>query len=689
MVRPNVIYSGGQSRRVQPSSAHRLHSLTSGGDNMDDDVRIRHVARARQSDLFCMVWNRSWEELLRRATAPTSRPNELDLQDDSTGNTLLHEACRLDPPPDVIRAMKGSCRIQNHQGATPFHIAASHRISAEALRVLLDCAAAADNNGGAAAAAESASPFHHLHHHQQTSPTADLSNKGRAPIHYACMSFRGLDIDAFLLLLDETLKHGNLVVQNDDTLYDLDEFSDDEDEEMYKDYQLPDDKGTDENNYFDGQQQQQTVNVMSLKDALGMTPLALLFRRYRQRVRSVISTVDRLNNESPRQAALASALMVRAELGELWEKARRIVARLTQERLIREGRQAESETQQESLSQEGVRSPAEAAVKQEAAAWAAEKYGKGSPPDEGRDDVLPVYVEAADRDRSLSPVPKVGGGGDGGVRSSRTGNCSASDTDEEKLDSSSPESMAGRCRQFRIVHASVGLIGYGCPPEMIRLAISIHPHQVREMDEDGNLPLHIAVKASSYLTETAECNQMAAAAAMAASNGSSAADDLSVLSDAMSFFSTATISQTPNPFDKVIKILLQHYPEGARIPHGQTGELPLVTAIQSGYRTWDDGIRTLLNAYPPALHNKKLMDPGLYPIVLALVSTVSLNDDVDEGGNDGGNTHNNHHKSSLHRFSRSKRRRHDDCARTTLFELLRTKPEWLTPEGRRQDDETS
>ena len=42
-------------------------------------------------------------------------------------------------------------------------------------------------------------------------------------------------------------------------------------------------------------------------------------------------------------------------------------------------------------------------------------------------------------------------------------------------------------RQFRIVHASVGLSGFGCPPEMVRLAISIYPHQVREMDENGNL----------------------------------------------------------------------------------------------------------------------------------------------------------------------------------------------------------
>ena len=42
-------------------------------------------------------------------------------------------------------------------------------------------------------------------------------------------------------------------------------------------------------------------------------------------------------------------------------------------------------------------------------------------------------------------------------------------------------------RKFRIVHASIGLTGYGCPLEMIRLAVSINPNQVREMDDEGNL----------------------------------------------------------------------------------------------------------------------------------------------------------------------------------------------------------
>lgn len=559
--------------------------------------RLQPIATARQSPFFCMVLNRAWDDVLRRSR---TRPQELDLQDDSTGNTLLHEACRLDPPPDVIRALQATCRVKNHQGATPLHLAASHRCSAEALRVLLDCAASTPRSET-----------------DDTSPTADLSNAGRSPMHYACMSFRGLEIDAFLLLLDETLKHGNLWLDNRLGLED--DFAIEEegyDEELDDYYPAP--------QVTESKDEKTFVNVMSMKDASGMTPLALLFRRYRQRVRSVISTVDRMREESADsdRAALASAMTVHAELGELWEKARRIIARLTEERLSREG------TKLEEL-EPPIRSPGEAAVSSEAARWAMEQH-KGSEP--GEDDVLPVYVGAVDRDSSVSPA--------GGSSSKR--------------------------RQFRIVHASVGLIGYGCPPEMIRLAISIHPHQVREMDEDGNLPLHIAVKASSYLSN-ADMSLSAAAAAVTEATS----DEMSVISDAMSFFSSATISQTSNPFDKVIKILLQHYPEGARIPQGETGQLPLTLAIESGLRTWDDGIRTLLNAYPPALHNKKLIDPSLYPIVLALVTSGSAELVCGSGLFD-------------HVFAprSSKKRRQDACGRTTLFELLRAKPEWLTPEGR-------
>lgn len=238
-------------------------------------------------------------------------------------------------------------------------------------------------------------------------------------------------------------------------------------------------------------------------------------------------------------------------------------------------------------------------------------------------------------------------------------------------------------RGFNIVHASVGLIGYGCPPEMVRLAISIHPNQVREMDSEGNLPIHVAAVAKSYVATGANDRSTLAAATAAAV---AASDEDSMISEAttgaLSFFSSATVSQTTNPFDKVIKILLQHYPEAAKTPQGRTGQLPLVMAIESGARSWDDGLRTLLHAYPPALHNKKLIKLPLYANVLALMA-----EDNGDGNNSKSDLDLSFHSSS-HSILRSPPRRRGRVklvkhkikeklsTLTTMYELLKTKPDW-------------
>jgi hypothetical protein len=342
----------------------------------------------------------------------------------------------------------------------------------------------------------------------------------------------------------------------------------------------------------------------------------------------VIVRVDRIHRQyqdTPNKAALAAAMTVHADLGGLWERAGWIVARLTEERLKREGLW----NQDDQLRQKGRQSPGEVAVAREAATWATERLGGTA-----SDRILNINILAS---LSLNAT-----------------------SEEDAI-----KSTNRKRRRFRILHASVGLAGYGCPPEMVRLAISLHPHQVREMDEDGNLPIHIAATASSFVTSANEASPSTVAAA--ASAAADVSDDLSVLSDTMSFFSSVTVSQTTNPFDKVIKLLLQHYPEGACIPQGQTGQLPLVSAIQSGYRTWEDGIRTLVSAYPPGLHNKKLIHSSLYANVLALVNN-SCQEQVTSTAEDC------FPRPSPH----SKRRRHEAGARTTLFELLRCKPDWIT-----------
>ena len=103
-------------------------------------------------------------------------------------------------------------------------------------------------------------------------------------------------------------------------------------------------------------------------------------------------------------------------------------------------------------------------------------------------------------------------------------------------------------------------------------------------------------------------------------------DNGSVISESMqSLLSSATANaSTPmdaRAFDKVIKFMLRHYPQGARTPQGKTGTLPLVLAAQVGHRAWNDGMETLLHAYPPALHSRKLKLPlNLYPHIFARIN---------------------------------------------------------------------
>lgn len=421
--------------------------------------------------LFYLVLNRNWEGTVQRAR---SHPHEVCEQEDVTGNTVLHIACRLDPTQEAVQALMGASSIPNAEGAIPLHIAATNRVSPEVMKVLLE-----------------------TNESDECSPTSVLTRMGRAPIHYACFSFRGLSLPAFQLLMEATLQSGLVRTYNNDL------------EDLMED---------DEYSQFDAMEDAPKLNVVTLRDCTGQTPLGLLFRRYRERVRVVIQSMERLH-------PLAAALRVQADLGELWDKARWIVSRLAQEA--------------KPFPIAEIQSPGEQAIALEAANWACERF-----------------------------VP--------------------------------PKQTLPRRRQFRIVHASVSLTGYGCPPEMIRLALSIHPHQVKEMDEDGCLPIHRCAMAPSLVFNDSGRND----------------DDSSFISE-FSMFSQTTQS-IPNPFDKVFKILLQQYPAAARVPHGASGKLPLTLALEC--RSWEDGIQTLLDAYPAALESKRwASQDAIYPFLLARI----------------------------------------------------------------------
>ena len=215
--------------------------------------------------------------MIRRARA---HPEEVMMQEESSGNTPLHMACQLDPPADVIRRLQAAANIKNAQGATPLHVAASHRCSATALQMLIDVASATS----------------------ESPPTAELSRMGRSPIHYACMSFRGLELQAFSVLLEATLQQGMISIDTEASKIFWDDYVDDED------YLAAQEDAT-----------RKMINVTALKDHTGNTPLGLLFRRYRERVRAVIQVIDKIRteNKKPERAALAAAMAVQAELGKI------------------------------------------------------------------------------------------------------------------------------------------------------------------------------------------------------------------------------------------------------------------------------------------------------------------------------------------------------------------------------------
>lgn len=633
--RGNPIYSFAQGRRRNNNLRFFQNQLGRLFSTVQSNSNATSFAA---TNLVCLVNNQDWDNVLKRLK---SHPQEATVQDEATGNTVLHIACKFNPPAEVIQALsrhEGIVRRPNMMGVTPLHYAASYRCSKETLQALLD-AAKSDDAGD----------------DKHTSATADLTHRGRAPIHYACMSFRGLDKEALQLLVDATLKDGNIWVHRlperrqdfmGEMVEETPEDLENEEVELYSNYShAPDDLTCDDSSLGAGEAPV-LVNVMGLKDATGSTPLDLLFHRYRERVRCIINTVDRINHqnrENPDRAALIAAIKVYADLGEVWEKAQWIIARLNEERLQRE---CENYT---NLADTVPKEP------QDATSRRTTYYGS--------------TCSSAFYDPSQEPsspaelaVSRVAAG----AAMERHKDLMLADDFTLSLPSNAEtEQPSSPKKKFRVVHASVGLIGYGCPPELIRLAISIHPHQVTEMDEDGNLPLHIAATAASYLstahatvsdTDDFPTSIMAAAAVAAQETG----DDQSVLSDAaLSFFSSATVSYTTNPFDKVIKMLLEHYPAAAHTPHGRVGKLPLVMAIESSRRTWNDGIRTLLNAYPPALHSKKLIDPSLYPRVLSKLA------------NDGP-------YSGMEVAKKSKRAiRQESCSRSTLYALIRSKPEWL------------
>ena len=580
-----------------------------------------HVAHHNpKSILFLYVKSFRWNSVIQRSK---SHPQEILMFDDN-GNTPLHIACQLDPPIEVLISLKDAVSQANSWGATPLHIAASHRCNAQALKKLIDFYPGA---------------------------LSRLSKMHRTPIHYACMSYRGLDLVAFQVLLEETIKESRRLeemnqqkrnstaeehLDYDSKITDFidilqetkddikgDNILDDEEISVLLDCDSQHTVGANssdrissmpsgnkaiilsnhlekgENDTFG--RNEDNYNVVTWKDTSGKTPLGLLFRRYRERVKRVIEILEQMKSSTTNSHRSSSSLQT--DLGHLWGKARLIVVLLAEEFKQQHQQQqnlSSSVTEHTTTTQKyDDDSSASGQHWSQAASWSKERLSSK--------DMNKIKVDDMFGDKKTTH------------------------TDE---------------RQFRIVHASVGLTGYGCPPEMIRLAISIYPHQVREMDENGNLVrknelkltfqfMHLRIfrKNLTYTTRLPSFKPLHIAATASSlrkltSTNSSIDEDSSVFSDSIiSLFSTLSSKKSADgtcnhdSFDKVIRLLLKQYPQAAQTPHGRSGRLPLVLADRAGNRTWNDGMKTLLRAYPPALFSgsKGMIPVKLYPNVLSLI----------------------------------------------------------------------
>ena len=409
-----------------------------------------------RSIMFLYVKASNWNSVILRAK---THPKEILMFDDN-GNTPLHVACQLDPPVEVLVSLKDAVTQTNSWGATPLHIAASHRCNVRALKKLIDYFPGA---------------------------LCRLSKMHRTPIHYACMSYRGLDLVAFQVLLEETIqesrrlkeekwqtKRTKMLSDCDSKITDFidilreakDDITDDNnlnDEEIsvlvdndsnhavaayssdrssfVNERLASSDQKDEENNGIFGPNKN-NYNIVTWKDTSGKTPLGLLFRRYRERVKRVIEVLEQMKNSAttnPRNSSLQT------DLGHLWGKARLIVVLLTEEYQQQQcpemhhsiGNLSDTERQDDDSSASGQHWS-------QAASWSKERLSNRK------------------MDTGSNKI-KV----------------------NHKFDETEMNFKEGK--PFRIVHASVGLAGFGCPPEMVRLAMSIYPDQVREMDENGNL----------------------------------------------------------------------------------------------------------------------------------------------------------------------------------------------------------
>ena len=190
--------------------------------------------------------------------------------------------------------------------------------------------------------------------------------------------------------------------------------------------------------------------------------------------------------------------------------------------------------------------------------------------------------------------------------------------DGDDLESSDGDEADNRRRKWRVVHT---LAKTGCPSEVARLAVCLYPEQVRQRDENDDLPLHIAVRSSSSSSQWDATEDDAHALADIESLAGDAGGEREVDSVTGQVVRQSSLSYIP-ACAPVIKVLLESYPHAAACADGN-GRLPLNLALVTG-RTWRSGIADILEACPDALFGTRDTATRLAPFMLAAVDQREL-----------------------------------------------------------------
>lgn len=150
----------------------------------------------------------------------------------------------------------------------------------------------------------------------------------------------------------------------------------------------------------------------------------------------------------------------------------------------------------------------------------------------------------------------------------------------------------GIFNHWRIVHA---LAVVGCPREIGKLMIKIYPNQVRERDENGNLPIHLA--SSSHKT-------------------SSLADG--------TWHYDAVYGESNSSVPPMMKCLIEAYPEGVSEVDAN-GRFCINLALLAG-KSWKEGVFELFSTSPHIILNGMVdIDLGLPSFMIAALPTNASN----------------------------------------------------------------